>query len=57
MATAIQTGRLWTYADLEDLPDDDNDYDILGGQLVVRNVPDANHNAALMELIGLLLAA
>lgn len=57
MATAISTRRVWTYADLEDLPDDGNDYDILGGNLVVRTVPDTNHNAALMELIGMLLAA
>ena len=30
MATAIPVKRMWTYADLEELPEDGHIYDILG---------------------------
>jgi Uma2 family endonuclease len=44
---------------LADLPEgrDEHLYDILGGQLVVFNVPDDNHDAAVTELFGMLFAA
>lgn len=51
MVSALATQRRWTYADLEDLPDDDNIYDIVGGEVVVRNVPNANHAEVLTELL------
>ena len=51
------TTRRYTLADLPALPDDDRRYDIVGGELVVRNVPDMNHGALLTELSGLLYAA
>ena len=51
MATTSPAKRVWTYADLEDLPDDDQLYEILGGKLIVRNAPDANHAIVLIELL------
>ncbi|MGI8915293.1 MAG: Uma2 family endonuclease [Chloroflexota bacterium] len=57
MATAVATVHQWTYADLENLPDDDNIYDIVGGQVVVRNVPPMDHGDALTDLLILLLHA
>lgn len=57
MATAPTYHRRWTYADLADLPDDDTQYDIVEGGLVVRNVPDANHAELLTELIVFLVSA
>ena len=51
MATMATAQRLWTYADLEDIPDDGNRYDILGGMLVMRNVPSPEHGEALTELL------
>ena len=57
MATVSPARRVWTYADLEDVPDDDHIYDILKGELVVRNAPEDNHAEALTELFGLLYTA
>lgn len=45
----ITAKRAYTLADLPELPDD-RIYDILGGQLVVFNVPDDNHDAVLTPL-------
>jgi len=39
------------------LPDGDDLYDLLGGEFVVRNVPDLNHGAVVTELFGLLIMA
>jgi Uma2 family endonuclease len=49
--TAIPIERRWTFRDLPSLPDDDRIYDILGGELVVRNVPNMNHAVVLSELM------
>ncbi|MGI8915914.1 MAG: Uma2 family endonuclease [Chloroflexota bacterium] len=57
MVAAATTGRRWTYADLEDLPDDDQMYDIVGGELIVRNAPGPEHAEVLTELITFLIAA
>lgn len=57
MVAAAHRQHLWTYADLETIPDDGLTYDILGGELVVRNVPDSNHAVVLTELFGFLFAA
>lgn len=51
MATAIAAHRHWTLTDLPELPDDGLTYDILGGELVVRNAPNTNHAVALIELV------
>lgn len=48
--------RRYTLADLVSMPDDDI-FDILGGELAVRNVPDDNHAEVLTALFGLLYAA
>ena len=53
----VTTRRTYTLADLWDLPDDDRVYDIFGGDLVVRNVPDIAHGSLLTELFGFLYAA
>lgn len=55
----VTTGRRYTLADLLDwsADDDDNIYDLLAGELVMRNVPDVNHGLLLMELILFLGAA
>lgn len=57
MVSAIATRRMWTYADLEELPDDENIYDIVGGEVVVRNAPPMDHGDALTDLIQLLILA
>ena len=55
----VTASRHLTYADLFDWPPDGDDqiYDLLGGELVVRNAPDINHGAALSELTALLVDA
>lgn len=50
----VTAQRAYTLADLPELPDDDRIYDILGGKLVVRNVPDDNHAELLTSMFGLL---
>ena len=57
MVSTLPAQRQWTYADLEDLPDDDNIYDIIGGEIVVRNAPSMDHGDALTDLIVLLVHA
>jgi len=49
--TTAATQGLWTYADVEEIADDGNLYDILGGTLVMRNVPSPEHAEALTELL------
>lgn len=53
----VTTQHSHTFVDLLALPDDSPIYDILGGEFVVRNIPDVNHALARMELTGLLYAA
>lgn len=57
MVAAAHRQRLWTFADLEAIPDDGRRYDILRGELIVRNVPDTDHAVVLTELFGFLFAA
>jgi Uma2 family endonuclease len=47
----------YAMADLLDLPESDQLYDIVGGELIVYNVPDLDHGFAAGDLAGLLLAA
>lgn len=42
--------RRWTVADLEDLPDDGNRYEIIDGELFVTPFPALHHQAAVGEL-------
>jgi len=42
--------RRWTVADLEDLPDDGNRYEIIDGELFVTPSPALSHQAAMGEL-------
>lgn len=53
----VTTRRVYTLTDLLDFPDDDQLYEILGGELVVQNAPDANHALTVAELTGVLLEA
>lgn len=51
----VTAQRRYTLFDLLEpaaLPDDDRIYDLVGGRLVVRNIPDVNHGALLTELFG-----
>lgn len=51
MVTASPVERRWTLRDLATLPDDGRTYDILRGELVVRNVPNMNDAVVLTELM------
>lgn len=42
--------RRWTVADLADLPDDGNRYEVLDGELLVTPAPSLDHQAALQLL-------
>lgn len=57
MVSAALRQRQWTYADLAELPDDDLIYDIVGGELLVRNVPPMDHGEALTNLLELTVRA
>src|SRR5262245_46670476 len=46
--------RRWTFADLEDLPDDGNRYEIIDGELFVTPAPAYRHQEAVVELHRLL---
>jgi Uma2 family endonuclease len=46
--------RDWTVADLADLPDDGNRYEVLDGELFVTPSPSADHQTALQVLHRLL---
>ncbi len=47
----IVARRTYTLADMVALPDDSLIYEILGGDLVVRNVPDIDHAYLIIEMI------
>jgi len=50
----LATKLRYVLTDLYDLPDDSPLFDILGGDLLVRNIPDDNHAELLSETFGLL---
>lgn len=50
----VTTERRYVMADLLEVPDDDNLYDIVGGKLIVYNVPDLAHGLVASGLSGLL---
>lgn len=53
----VLTRSRYTMADLVEFPDSDQLYDIVGGELIVYNVPDLDHGLAAGDLAGLLLQA
>lgn len=53
----VTTARRYVMADLLEVPDDDNLYDIVGGKLIGYNVPDLVHGLAASGLSGLLMDA
>ena len=46
--------RRWSVADLEDLPDDGNRYEVIDGELLVTPSPSLRHQDAALELAVLL---
>ena len=54
----VSTGRRYVMADLLEFPDDDDRfYDIVGGDLIVYNVPDLDHGLVASDLSSLLYQA
>jgi Uma2 family endonuclease len=45
-----QLERYWTVADLEDLPDDGNRYEVIDGELFVTPAPALKHQEAAFQL-------
>jgi Uma2 family endonuclease len=46
--------RQWTVADLQDLPDDGNRYEVIDGELLVTPSPSWPHQTAVVKLYSLL---
>jgi Uma2 family endonuclease len=46
--------RTWTVADLDDLPDDGNRYEVIDGELFVTPAPSLTHQRAVLELSRIL---
>lgn len=46
--------RTYTYADLAEMPDDGNRYEIIGGELIVAPLPTTNHQRVANRLSTLL---
>lgn len=44
--------RVWTFDDLQELPDDGNRYEVIDGELFVSPSPTLDHQAALLALYG-----
>ena len=53
----VAPGKVWTYEDLQQLPDDGNRYEIIDGELVVSPSPSMAHQGAVAELFVLLYRA
>ena len=54
MELTLPTGRPFTYADLEAMPNDSNRYEIIDGTLVVTPSPVTVHERAVVRLVMLL---
>ena len=50
-------GKVWTYEDLLDTPDDHQRYEIIDGELYVSPSPRLRHQRALLKIVKFLLAA
>jgi Uma2 family endonuclease len=48
------TAKDWTVADLEQLPDDGNRYEVIDGELLVTPAPNLDHQEAVLQLARLL---
>jgi Uma2 family endonuclease len=57
VAQIVESERPWTYADLADLPDDGNRYEILQGELIVSPSPSGRHQIVLGRLHAALYEA
>jgi hypothetical protein len=54
----VTTERRYVMADLLEFPDDDDRfYDIVGGKLIMYNVPDLDHGLVASDRAGLLCGA
>jgi Uma2 family endonuclease len=53
----VAPGKVWTYDDLQRLPDDGNRYEIIDGELFVSPSPNTAHQGALKHLFVLLYHA
>ncbi|MDQ3693878.1 MAG: Uma2 family endonuclease [Chloroflexota bacterium] len=51
MSVALRT---YTYADLAEMPDDGNRYEVIGGELIVAPAPTTNHQLVVTALTSLL---
>jgi len=49
-STRLPERSIWTVADLEQLPDDGNRYEILHGELLVTRLPSVGHQGVAMRL-------
>ncbi len=54
ISVTVPPRSLWTVADLEQLPDDGNRYEILHGELLVTSLPSADHQRAALALAATL---
>jgi Uma2 family endonuclease len=54
---ATEIGRAFTFADLDDAPDDGRRWELIDGSLVVSPAPFLRHQVAVRELVAILQAA
>ena len=47
----VHAARYWVVADLDDLPNDGNRYEVIDGELLVTPAPTMDHQEALMQLL------
>lgn len=50
----VSPAKFWTVADLADLPDDGNRYEVIDGELHVTPAPTFDHQRAILHLYSLL---
>lgn len=50
LRTIDRSGQVFTYADLEDVPSDENRYELSYGTLVVTPAPNTRHQAVMVTV-------